>query len=175
MSDFIFSWRCYHQPACTSVLASKCIRLAWRYPSVREQNCTWCFLVSRNPSSAPRMEEPSLSKIENQYSLQLQIVIKSSSWLNLSSQTTCSQDPTLHFRGGVRNLFFLLLGEANHANLYKNLIKIQIFNINLGIIGGPGPCPPVSAPALIACYLFPESSSHCFVIFSQNHLLLALL
>ena len=36
------------------------------------------------------------------------------------------------------------------------------------------PARPSRAP-LIACYLFPESSSHCFVIFSQNHLLLALL
>ena len=27
---------------------------------------------------------------------------------------------------------FSLLGEANHTNLYKNLIKIQMFNINLG-------------------------------------------
>ena len=48
-------------------------------------------------------------------------------------------------RGGARNLFFSLLGEANHANLYKNLIKIQIFNVNLGSIG-TGPCPPPSTP-----------------------------
>ena len=53
-------------------------------------------------------------------------------------------------RGGARNLFFSLLGGANHANLYKNLIKIQMFNVNLGTIGGarPLPAPPISAPAL---------------------------
>ena len=34
--------------------------------------------------------------------------------------------------GGARNLFFSLLGGTNHTNLYKNLIKIQIFNVNLG-------------------------------------------
>ena len=47
------------------------------------------------------------------------------------------------FRGGARNFFSLLGG-----NLYKNLIKIQMFNINLKIIGGPGPCPP--SPPLVA-------------------------
>jgi len=45
-------------------------------------------------------------------------------------------------RGGARNLFFSLLGGANHINLYKNLIKFQIYNAKLGTIGGPGPCPP---------------------------------
>ena len=43
-------------------------------------------------------------------------------------------------------VFFFIIRGTNHANLYKNLIKIQIFNVNLGAIGGPGPCPPVYAP-----------------------------
>jgi len=43
---------------------------------------------------------------------------------------------TLRSRGGARNLFFSLLGGANHTNLYKKLIKIQMFNVNLGTIGG---------------------------------------
>ena len=42
-------------------------------------------------------------------------------------------------RGGARNLFFSLLWGANHTNLYKNLIKIQIFNVNLGFIGSKRP------------------------------------
>jgi len=50
-------------------------------------------------------------------------------------------------RGGARNLFFFsLLEGGNHANLYKNLIKIQMFNVNLGTGARPLP-PPVSAPA----------------------------
>ena len=38
-------------------------------------------------------------------------------------------------------MFFSLLGVANHANLYKNLIKIQMFNVNLRTIDGPDPSP----------------------------------
>ena len=59
----------------------------------------------------------------------------------------------LTYRGRVRNLFFFIIRGANHANLYKKLIKIQIFNINLGAIGGrAGARPPVYAPAHIrAC------------------------
>ena len=52
------------------------------------------------------------------------------------------RSPCTVARGGASNLFFLLLGEANHTNLYKKLIKIQMFNVNLGTIGGLGPCPP---------------------------------
>ena len=44
-------------------------------------------------------------------------------------------------RGGARNLFFFIIRGGNHANLYKNLIKIQIFNVNLGAIGGQAPAP----------------------------------
>ena len=51
-------------------------------------------------------------------------------------------------RGGARKLFFPLLEGANHTNLYKNLIKFQISNINLGTIGGQAPIrPPGYAPA----------------------------
>jgi hypothetical protein len=50
--------------------------------------------------------------------------------------------------GWSREFVFLLLEKTNHINLYKNLIKIQIFNINLGTIGDrPLPTPLVSAPA----------------------------
>ena len=51
-------------------------------------------------------------------------------------------------RVGARKLFFSLLRETNHANLYKNLIKFQISNVNLGTIGGARPlsAPPVYAP-----------------------------
>ena len=52
-------------------------------------------------------------------------------------------------RGGVRMAIFSLLGGANHTNLYKNLIKIWIYSANLGMIGGPGPCPP---PCLRPCF-----------------------
>ena len=45
--------------------------------------------------------------------------------------------------------FFFIIRGGNHANLYKNLIKIQIFNVNLGAIGGPGPCPPPLSTPLI--------------------------
>ena len=52
--------------------------------------------------------------------------------------------------GRSQEFVFFIIRGANHANLYKNLIKIQIFNVNLGTIGGPGPCPPpVSAPVTI--------------------------
>ena len=50
-------------------------------------------------------------------------------------------------QGRSQEFVFFIIRGANHANLYKNLIKIQIFNVNLGVIGGPGPCPPpVYAP-----------------------------
>ena len=44
-------------------------------------------------------------------------------------------------------VFFIIRGD-NHANLYKNLIKIQIFNVNLGAIGRarPLPAPPYLRP-----------------------------
>ena len=51
-------------------------------------------------------------------------------------------------RGGARKLFFPLLEGANHTNLYKNLIKFKISNVNLGTIGGQAPVrPPGYAPA----------------------------
>ena len=52
--------------------------------------------------------------------------------------------------GGVaRNLFFSLLGGRNYANLFKNLIKFQIFDEKLGTIGGLGPwASPVVMPLL---------------------------
>ena len=53
----------------------------------------------------------------------------------------------LHSGRSQEFIFFIIRG-ANHANLYKNLIKIQIFNVNLRAIGGPGPCPP---PCLRPC------------------------
>ena len=53
-------------------------------------------------------------------------------------------------QGRSQKFIFFIIRGANYANLYKNLIKIQIFNVNLGTIGGPGPCPPpVSAPVTI--------------------------
>ena len=54
----------------------------------------------------------------------------------------------LTYRGGARNLIFFIIKGANHANLYKNLIKIQIFNVNLGAIGGQAPARPLSTPLL---------------------------
>jgi len=55
-----------------------------------------------------------------------------------------------HITAGVEpEIYFFIIRGGNHANLYKNLIKIQIFNINLGAIGGgQAPArPPVYAPA----------------------------
>jgi hypothetical protein len=46
------------------------------------------------------------------------------------------------YTGAEPEIYFFIIRGANYANLYKNLIKIQIFNVNLGTIGGPGPCPP---------------------------------
>jgi len=47
----------------------------------------------------------------------------------------------------ARKLFFSLLGRANHANLYKSLIKFQISNVNLGTIGETRPLfAPLSTP-----------------------------
>ena len=53
---------------------------------------------------------------------------------------------TFTYTGRSQEFFFSLLGGANHTNLYKNLIKIQMFNVNLRTIEGPGSS-PVSAPA----------------------------
>jgi len=53
-------------------------------------------------------------------------------------------------RVGARKLFFFIIRGANHANLYKNLIKFQISNVNLGTIGGPSPCPPLSTPLVVS-------------------------
>ena len=53
----------------------------------------------------------------------------------------------IHVRQGRRQEFiFLLLRGANHINLYKNLIKFQIYNAKLGTIG-EAPAPPSYAPA----------------------------
>ena len=53
-----------------------------------------------------------------------------------------------HCQGRSQEFIFSLLGGASHTNLYKNLIKIQIFNVNLGTIGGQAP--PPSPHLLIA-------------------------
>ena len=62
-------------------------------------------------------------------------------------------------RSGASNLIFFIIRGANHANLYKNLIKIQIFNVNLGTIGGQAPGRPLSPPlaaALAPLLLLPQ-------------------
>jgi len=51
--------------------------------------------------------------------------------------------------GGAINLFFLLLERVNHTNLYKNLIKIQISNVNLGAIGARPLPAPLSTPLAV--------------------------
>ena len=53
-------------------------------------------------------------------------------------------------QGRSQEFVFFIIRGGNHANLYKNLIKIQIFNVNLGAMGGrPLPAPPVYAPDLV--------------------------
>ena len=42
-------------------------------------------------------------------------------------------------QGRRQEVVFLLLGRANHANLYKSLIKFQISNVNLGTTGEARP------------------------------------
>ena len=42
--------------------------------------------------------------------------------------------------------FFSLFERVNYINLYKNLIKIQMFNINLKTIGGQALPAPLSPP-----------------------------
>ena len=65
-------------------------------------------------------------------------------WLRDMRQRPCLQGRSQEF------VFFIIRG-TNYTNLYKNLIKIQMFNINLGTIGGQAPArPPVSAPACLA-------------------------
>ena len=49
-----------------------------------------------------------------------------------------------HGQGRSQEFVFFIIRGANHINLYKNLIKFQIYNAKLGTIGGPGPCPPPS-------------------------------
>ena len=79
---------------------------------------------------------------------------RSPSWIASSEQEAmktererrCMQDDPKIMRS--QEFVFLLLGGANHVNLQKNLIKTQMFNGNLGTIGGPGPCQP---PCLRPC------------------------
>ena len=70
--------------------------------------------------------------------------------------------------GGAINLFFLLLERVNHTNLYKNLIKIQIFNVNLGAIERARPLPPVYAPDYSVTYIKKkvntQASAHAGVV-----------
>ena len=47
-----------------------------------------------------------------------------------------------HSQQRSQQFIFLLLGGANHTNLYKNLIKIQMFNVNLETIEGQAPLSP---------------------------------
>ena len=48
------------------------------------------------------------------------------------------------YTGAEPDIYFFIIRGANYANLYKNLIKIQIFNVNLGARGGQAPArPPV--------------------------------
>jgi len=76
-------------------------------------------------------------------------------WQTACPAVACLGRPLLHLHRLIRDHFeqrrsqkfvFLLLGEANHTNLYKNLIKIQMFNINLGTIGGQAPARSPSPP-----------------------------
>ena len=58
--------------------------------------------------------------------------------------------------------FFFIIRGANHANLYKNLIKFQISNVNLGTIGEPSPCPPPGyAPGHLCRVGGPGSTPAC--------------
>ena len=52
----------------------------------------------------------------------------------------------------IEFVFFIIRG-ANHTNLYKNLIKIQMFNINLGTIRGARPLPAPLSPPLSAVFM----------------------
>ena len=56
--------------------------------------------------------------------------------------------PPAVYPGVEPGICFFIIRGANHANLYKNLIKIQMFNINLGTIGGRPLPAPLSSPLL---------------------------
>ena len=50
-------------------------------------------------------------------------------------------------QGRSQEFVFFIIRGANYINLYKNLMKFQIYNVKLGTIGGQAPAPPSYAPA----------------------------
>ena len=62
--------------------------------------------------------------------------------------------------GVESGIYFFIIRGANYINLYKNLIKFQIYNAKLGTIGGQASArPPSYAPSYAPeCYHHNTSS-----------------